>query len=124
MSCLQKVDCSLFNIFDIDAYGSPYDVLEFIVENIADKKFTRLAFCVTDGVQMDLRMGNITRAMAALSGINFKKVNRAHLIHDAIIKRIIDNIANQLSCHVVDSHIAIGNTGSGMRYYSFVVEKN
>lgn len=124
MSALLQVNCSEYNIFDIDAYGSPYECLAEIVKQLEQKnKHKRIAFCITDGVQMDLRMGNITLSMACLSGINVKKISRAHKLHDVIIARIIDHIASRLHCNVIDKKIAIGATGSGMRYYSFVIEK-
>lgn len=123
LSVVSQIDCSDYNIFDIDAYGSPYDILLEIVTQLSKKNIDQVGFCITDGVQMDLRMGNVTKAMSELSGLNFKKIGGAHRMHDQLIIRIIDNIAALLNGYIVDSNIAIGATGSGMRYYTFIVEK-
>lgn len=122
---VKKANIKDINTFDIDAFGSPYQCLEVIVQRIENEYNNgRIAFCITDGLEIDMRMGNITSEMAALADINVKKVKNAHLMHDNLIKRIIKNIAKRLDSVVLSAVICRGNTGSGMRYYCFVLEKN
>jgi len=111
------------NVFDIDAFGSPYKCLLAIIKRLKKANIeNRIAFCITDGIEIDMRMSNIQYEMAELAGVSVKKVKNAHLIHDRLIKLIISNIANILDSVVVSAVMSKGNTGAGMRYYSFVIE--
>lgn len=117
---LKTIDLSMFDIFDIDAYGSPYECL-FIIANRLKKQcvYKNIDFVVTDGLQIDLRMGNIEKYLALLSGVDSTKVNGIHKVHNMLINNVINNVSNMLSMNVESKKIAIGKTGSGMRYFSF-----
>lgn len=63
----KTIDIDKYNIFDLDAYGSPYTVLDILSKRIKDYK--KLAFVVTDGICIDLRMGNVCEGVQALTGL-------------------------------------------------------
>jgi len=124
VSCLKQIDVTKYNIFDIDAYGSPYECISEIVRQLeASKNNDKLYFCVTDGLQIDMRMGRVSKFMAELSGVNSRRISKAHKMHNIIIKNIIHNISNRLNRRLLSSNIAIGKTGSGMRYYTFILSE-
>ena len=68
LSFVKNNDVSSFNVFDIDAYGSPYEVLSEIVNQKPVNDI--LTFIITDGIAMDLRMGRVCKGARELSGIN------------------------------------------------------
>jgi predicted RNA-binding protein len=121
---LKKIDLSTFDVFDIDAYGSPYECLFIILDKIGRAPIKKdIYFVITDGIQIDLRMGNIEKYFSLLSGIDLKKVNGIHKIHNIIINSVIKNISTFTGMEAVNKRIAVGNTGSGMRYFSFFLKK-
>lgn len=111
-----------FDIFDIDAYGSPYECLFLLSNKITVNKEKH--FIITDGIEIDLRMGNIEQFFSILSNITAKKINNIHILHDYLIKKIIENLCIKLNCKYKDFAIAKGVKGSGMRYFKFTLFKN
>ena len=97
-----------FDVFDIDAYGSPYESLYAISNKI--KIDNQKHFIITDGIEIDLRMGNLEQFFSLLAGISSKK--------------IIENLCIKLNCKYKDFAIAKGVKGSGMRYFKFTLFKN
>lgn len=123
MKVVSTMDLSGFNVFDIDAYGSPYDILCLILNRIQGEK-QQYGFCITDGVSMDLRLGRICKGIRELTGIEHHIVKNAAIMHDEIINDIIKTVCDRLNCHVTHFRIANGKTGAAMKYYAFVVTKN
>lgn len=119
---LRIVDLNQFNIIDIDAYGSPYDVMNYIIRNI--KFDDKLCFIVTDGVDMDMRMGRICAGIRNILEMECNIIKKAHLMHDRLISMIIKKIAQTLNANISYIDIAKGKTGAGMRYYSFMLVKS
>lgn len=116
---LKSIDIDKFDVFDIDAYGSPYECLSIIISKIMTKK--QRHFVITDGIEIDLRMGNVEQFFGLLSGITALKINNIHKIHDHLIIMILRNIEKKLNTKVSNFSIAKGKTGSGMRYYRFTI---
>lgn len=119
---LRLVDISKFNIFDIDAYGSPYETLRDILPLVGDH--SKIAFVLTDGTNMDLKLGRISKGMRFFTGIDFHIAKRAHVLHDEFINDVIDKTAQMLNGAVENKRIAKGVTGSAMRYYTFTINRD
>lgn len=116
------IDLDGFNVFDIDAYGSPYDVLNIILSRYQGNA-KRLAFILTDGINMDLKMGRLCKGVRAMLGIDSKVFKKANNMHGKIIEDIVDKVAVMLDAKVIHREFAKGVTGAAMRYYAFVVER-
>lgn len=113
-------DISYYNIFDIDAYGSPYEVLADILKLTALEK--PVAFCITDGTDMDLRLGRVCKGLREFVGYEHHIAKKANNLHDQFIKIVCDEVAKRLNGSVTNFKIARGKTGAAMRYYAFVIE--
>jgi tRNA G26 N,N-dimethylase Trm1 len=120
---VRLIDVNDYNIFDIDAYGSPYEILDYIVDKI-DTSNKKIAFVITDGIDMDLRLGRVCTGLRKFIGYDFHIAKRAHVLHDDFIKIVIDKIKDKLKGSVCLFLIAQGTKGSSMRYYSFVVNRD
>jgi len=120
---IRLVDINDYNIFDIDAYGSPYEILDYIVGKI-DLKNKKIGFVVTDGVNIDLKLGRVCKGLRRFIGYDFHIAKRANVLHDDFIKIVIDKIAEKLKGKVENLLIAQGVTGAAMRYYSFVINRD
>lgn len=123
LKVVSTIDLDCFNIFDIDAYGSPYDVLNIILNRYqGDAK--RLAFILTDGINMDLKMGRICKGLRSLLDVDSKIFKKANNLHGKIIEDIVDIVAEKLKAKVIHKQFAKGITGAAMRYYAFVIERD
>ena len=120
---VRLVDVNDYNVFDVDAYGSPYEILDFIVKKI-DLNYKKIGFVVTDGVNMDLKLGRVCKGLRHFIGYDFHIAKRANVLHDDFIKIVIDKIAEHLKGKIECLLIAQGVTGSSMRYYSFIVNRD
>lgn len=117
---VRKVDISEYNIFDIDSYGSPYSVLAHIAKNVNNRKTNY--FVLTDGVNMDLKLGRICKGIRDILGIKHHILKKAHLWQDLLIRDIVSEIATSCGGDVKFFKIAKQRTGAMMRYYAFAVK--
>lgn len=120
---VSSIDLTGFNVFDIDAYGSPYLILDKVIERI-DKTINEFYFIITDGSAMDLRLGRICHGMRRMTNIDFHVAKRAASIHEDLIKEVIKNIEERLNGVMSEFSIARGKTGAAMRYYAFKITVN
>ena len=119
---IRLVDIGIFNIFDIDAYGSPYEILADILPRVGPHR--KIAFVLTDGTNMDLKLGRISKGMRFFTGIDFHIAKRANVLHDEFIKDVINKTCDMLNGKPESVRIAKGVKGSAMRYYCFVVNRD
>lgn len=120
---IRLVNINDYNVFDIDAYGSPYEILDYIVNKI-DSNNKKIGFVITDGVNMDLKLGRVCKGLRAFIGYDYHIAKRANVLHDEFIKITIEKIADILKGKIENLLIAQGVTGSSMRYYSFIVNRD
>ena len=117
----KTIDVDKYNIFDLDAYGSPYTVLDILSKRI--KNYDKIAFVVTDGICIDLRMGNVCSGVQSLTGLKNRRLGRANVLHYEIIRKIIGTVAQRLNGVVSGFKIATGVTGAKVKYYVFFIER-
>lgn len=66
---LRCLDLVPFNVFDLDAYGSPWEQATIIAARRRLEAGERIGLTWTDGASMRARLGRIEGAMAALAGM-------------------------------------------------------
>lgn len=66
---LRCIDLQQFRIFDFDAYGSPWDLVEILLARRSWAAGERGGLVLTDGTSLKLRWGQIPGSMARLSGV-------------------------------------------------------
>lgn len=66
---LRSLDLSQFNIFDFDAYGSPWEQMVILAARRIWAPSERGAVVLTDGTSRKLRYGGAPHAMAQLAGV-------------------------------------------------------
>lgn len=66
---LRALDLSRFNVFDFDAYGSPWDQMAILAARRAWLPGERGAVVLTDGTSMKLRFGGLPHSMASIAGM-------------------------------------------------------
>lgn len=119
---VRKIDLNKYNIYDIDAYGSPYEILDFITSQIITSR--RIGFVITDGIDMDLKLGRVCKGVRAMTGIKNHILKRANTMHDDLIMLVIKEVEERLNGKASCLQLAKGKTGSAMRYYSFIIDRD
>jgi hypothetical protein len=122
LKAVTKIDVDDFTIFDIDAYGSPYEILIALLPKIS-RSHKKIGFVITDGIAMDLKLGRISKGIRKLVEIDFHIAKRAHIIHDDLIAKVIKRVSQDLQGSPTGIKIANGKKGSAMKYYCFIVER-
>lgn len=113
-----------YDVFDIDAYGSPYNVLYNLLPGIKRANKKQVYFAITDGTNMDLKMGRISRGLRKIIGINTRIIKNAHIMHNQLIAEVVDSVASYLGGHVQQFKLAHVKSGSAVRYYVFSILVN
>lgn len=118
LKAVKKIELNPYNIFDIDSYGSPYEILDCILSKInLDRD---IAFILTDGSCMDLKMGRISKGLRSILGIKCHIAKKAHFIHKELIHMVATETCSRLGGTLDCFRIASGVTGSQMQYVSFI----
>lgn len=66
---LRSIDLTAFNVFDIDAFGSPWEAADIIAQRRRWAKGELGAVLFTDGSSLKSRWGGAPRAAASLAGM-------------------------------------------------------
>jgi hypothetical protein len=119
---LRCVDLSPFNIFDLDAFGSPWEQALIIAARRRVAKGERIGFIFTEGTSLKTRFGQLPKAMSQAAGISANGNMGIGRWHDEIIARSINGVLRRMNCVMVKQWKAIGLTGAQVRYIGVVAE--
>jgi hypothetical protein len=118
---MRAIDLAPFNVFDLDAYGSPWEQVLILCARRRVRPGERLAVLLTEGSGLNLRMGGMPHALrtiADLSGIPAAgKDGRAELL-----ERAIAGMCKRLGAVPVRRWDADGHGGASVRYVALVLE--
>lgn len=123
MRCL---DLSRFNVFDFDAYGSPWEQMEILAHRRTWARGERVGMALTDGGLMKLRFGgNTPGAIARISGVTkaLSSERAAKDITNATLRAWLDMTRLRVTkLWKAESATAAQGTRTSMLYLGFVAE--
>lgn len=118
---LRLINLLHFNIFDLDAFGSPWEQAYIVSARRTLSPGERFGLVITDGSSLNLRFGAFPTALGLLANISHKASGLAK--HQAkIIDSALDSVAARLGGSIVERWQARGKKGSSMRYIGLVLE--
>lgn len=106
---LRSIDLAQFNLFDLDAFGSPWEQAYIIAKRRPLAIGERLGLVLTEGSALGVDF----RRMAGMG------MGRGQ---DWLINRAVDRIAAMMHAAVVHRWQAVGKMGSRMYYIGLVLE--
>lgn len=118
---LRSIDLRAFSVFDLDAYGSPWEAAMIIAARRQVLPGERVAFAITDGSSLKIKMGRLPAALAELSGMASAPAG-ASRSEDEIVDRALLALARRMRCTIVSRAEARGKTGAGVRYIGIVLQ--
>lgn len=117
---LRAIDLAPFNIFDLDAYGSPWEQAIIVADRRRVAPGEHLGLVLTEGAGLSYKANVVPLAIGELTGLRAGIVGLAKK-QDAVIDRAIVGLARRMSCDVVKRWQAEGRTGSAMRYIGLIL---
>jgi hypothetical protein len=111
---LRCIDLGAFNVFDLDAFGSPWEQATIVAARRPVKRGERLGLVLTMGEGMNLKLGHMPMALRALAGFarGAPTAGRNGEIGDRAIRALV----GRMGCEIEHFWQAKGRTGAQMRY--------
>lgn len=118
---LRSLDLQAFNIFDLDAYGSPWEQALIIAARRRLSAGETIAFALTDGSSLKLRMGGTPSALKEISGMS-GHLDGASQMQDDILRRAIEGLCARLHAKLTLRWQAWGKTSAHVCYLGIVLQ--
>jgi hypothetical protein len=118
---LRTLDLGRFNVFDLDAYGSPWEQAVIIAARRPVERGERVGMAITDGSGITVKTGEpLPHALRELTGI----LGMHGMIRwqDEIIDRALAGLCRRMGCELKARWEARGRTGALVRYMGLVFE--
>lgn len=119
---LRAIDLAPFTVFDLDAYGSPWEQALIIAARRRVAKGERLGLIITEGTSLHTRFSSLPHALRQAAGLNPAVADGAGRLHDELIARALLGVVRRLRCTVVRQWRAASTTGAQVRYIGTVLE--
>jgi hypothetical protein len=117
---LRSIDLAPYSIFDLDAWGSPWEQALIIAARRAVVPGEKIGMVLTEGSGMRMKQGHLPKALAQIAGLDWHVAGTARLRNE-IIDRAVAGLARKMACHRVHQWQAAGKNGSAMLYLGVVL---
>jgi len=120
---LRSIDLQRFNVFDFDAYGSPWEQVLILTARRKVASGERIGIVLTDGSSMNLRLNGMPTALKQISGFSSVVAGAGSTaLHAEIIDRAITRMAKLMNCQIISRHEATGKTAARVKYIALVMQ--
>lgn len=121
---MRCVDLAPFTIFDLDAFGSPWDQALILAARRHLAPGERVGLVLTEGTWMKTRTGTGWPAgLRQATGISRTAGEMGDKgFHDELIGRALRSVVRKMGGTIVRQWRAVGVTGARMRYLGLVIE--
>lgn len=118
-----ETDLSKFDLFDLDAFGSPLEHLALVCHRLTVPKGKRVGFALTDGTAFNTKMNAVNRGLLDYAGIVLHRHSGVQYDYrDHIFQMVVDKALKIAGLRVVAAREAKKASGAGMRYRAMVCE--
>ena len=121
---LRTLDLARFTVFDLDAFGCPWEQALIIAARRHLAPGERVGFAITDGTWLKTRTGTgWPHALREATGIERAAGEMGDKgFHDELLVRAAHTVARRMGGTIVRQWRAVGVTGARMRYLGLVLE--
>lgn len=117
---LRSIDLSPFSIFDLDAFGSPWEQAIIVAARRKVQPGERVALVLTDGSGLTMKQGGLPGAIVELTGLRNRMPGLARW-QDDVIDRALAGLTGRMGCRVEKRWQAERKAGVAMRYIGLVM---
>jgi hypothetical protein len=120
---MRSIDLAEFNLFDFDAYGSPWDQLYILAGRRPIKPAERVGLVITEGTGMKFKMGSMQKTLALLAGMRAIQSGIGSAdAQDEIVNRALIRMASMMRASIAKRWQAVGKGGSRVLYIGLILE--
>lgn len=120
---MRNLDLAAWNVFDLDAYGSPWEQVYILIKRRAVASGERIGLILTEGQGMKMDMGGMALALSLVAGVS-QYMPGMGAEQQRIVDRAVAHTATKMGCTIVKQWQAIGKHSSTLRYIGLVMEGN
>lgn len=117
---MRAIDLAPFNVFDFDAYGSPWEQVLILIARRPLTAGERFGVVLTDGQGLNMRMGATSTAFAKVAGIRAVLAGMG-AERDHLIDRAVGRLGWLMGAKIERRWEAHGKFGSAMRYIGLIL---
>lgn len=119
---LRAIDLADFNLFDLDAHGSPWHQATIVADRRKLKADERVGFVFTEGDGLSYKANNVAHAVTHLIGL--RAANQVGLIkrRQDVLALIVGALAKRMGGRIAQRWQAMGKTGAAVAYLGVVLE--
>lgn len=117
---LRALDLTGWNIFDLDAYGSPWTEVTILAARRQLRPGERVAVVITDGAPRRAQLGLTAHALAALAGEDPKTVG-AHRRWPILVRQAMEEAAQRMGGRLTSLRQADVSLGKHGMWYGLAV---
>lgn len=121
---LRCIDLQPWNVYDLDAYGAPWEQATIIAARRKVSPGERIGMVLTDGTTLSMLMGTLPTPMAFLAGFKTKRLPGVIKSRDELLTRCILGMCKRMNCSIVSRWQANSTLGARMNYIGLVLEGN
>jgi hypothetical protein len=119
---LRTLDLKAFNVFDLDAYGSPWEVATIVAARRGLTPGEQVGIALTDGTDLRLKMSGVPHAFARLVGMPARSTKLVNRSHELMASKALGEMARRMGGRIVRRWVASSTIKAGMQYHAMIVE--
>jgi hypothetical protein len=120
---MRSLDLGQFNIFDFDAYGSPWDQVYLMIKRRKVAAGERIGLVLTEGQGMKMDMGGMSQSLSLIAGVR-QYMPGMGAAQQQIIDRAVARTADAMGCTINRQWQAISKHSSTIRYIGVAMQGN
>lgn len=122
---LRNLDLDQFDVFDLDAFGSPAYCLAIICRRLRWTRVNQVGILLTDGTGFNAKMNSVSSALLAYLGLS--RHRGASVLYDCredILQMLIRNACAEAGAEPLEvSRVTKQNRGNEMWYVGYVMRR-
>jgi hypothetical protein len=118
---LRAIELSAFNIFDLDAYGSPFEQAIIIADRRRVAAGELLGLVMTEGSGISLKANIVSGAVQELARVK-PGLTGVFRNRDALLERTLSGLAERFRCTIEHRWQADGKANAAVRYIGLVLK--
>jgi hypothetical protein len=120
---MRNLDLSVFNIFDMDAFGSPWEQVYVLIKRRKILPGELVGLILTEGQGMKMDMGGMSLALSMVAGVA-QYMPGMGAEQQRIVDRAVAHTATKMGTTIERQWQAIGRHSSTVRYIAIVMRGN
>jgi hypothetical protein len=117
---MRNLDLGVFNIFDLDAHGSPWEQVYLLIKRRQVLPGELIGVVLTEGQGMKMDMGGMSGALSRVAGVR-QYMPGMGAAQQQVINRALGRLALMMGAEIEKHYQAVSKHTSSIRYIGLVL---